>query len=118
MSEMEKQEAAQAAAQESAPKEAPKPEESAKGAPEGKAAGKAKEKGGKKEKDKKPGLFAQVSRWFREMRSELKKVSWPSGRDTMKNVAIVIVCVLVVGVVIGAFDVLVRAVVEALLDLF
>lgn len=69
-------------------------------------------------KDKKPGVFARIGRWLREMRSELKKVSWPSGKDTMKNVGTVIVCVLVVGVFIWAFDWLTHAVIQALLNLF
>lgn len=77
-----------------------------------------KDKAAKKAKDKKPGFFARVKRWFREMKSELKKVSWPSAKATMKNVGIVIVCVVIVGLVIGVFDVLVKAVVDALLALF
>lgn len=77
-----------------------------------------KDKAPRKEKDKKPGFFARVSRWFREMKSELKKVSWPSGKDTMKNVGTVIVCVIIVGAFIWVFDWLTRAVIEALLNLF
>ena len=71
-----------------------------------------------KKKDQKPGLFARLARWFREMRSELKKVSWPTGKATMKNVVTVILCVLVVGVVIWLFDWLIHAVIQALLNLF
>ena len=69
-------------------------------------------------KNQKPGLFARIARWFREMRSELKKVSWPTGKATMKNVVTVILCVLVVGVVIWLFDWLIHAVIQALLNLF
>jgi len=78
----------------------------------------ADKKAAKKAKDKKPGFFERLKRWFREMRSELKKVSWPSAKATMKNVGIVLVCVLIVGLAIGVFDVLVKAVVDALLNLF
>ena len=77
-----------------------------------------KNKAAKKAKDKKPGFFERLKRWFREMRSELKKVSWPTAKATMKNVGIVVVCVIIVGLVIGVFDVLVKAVVDALLKLF
>ena len=28
--------------------------------------------------DKKPGFFARISKWFRELKSELKKVVWPT----------------------------------------
>ena len=44
-------------------------------------------------KEKKPG---RVARWFKDMKGELKKVTWPSGKDTMKNVLIVLGCVVVV----------------------
>lgn len=108
MSDMENKDTAQAAA--SAPES-----EQAK-APKTDAA--SKDKAAKKAKDKKPGFFERMKRWFREMRSELKKVSWPTAKATMKNVGIVIVCVIIVGLVIGVFDVLVKAVVDALLKLF
>lgn len=106
MSDMENKDTAQAGAP------APQPEKPEIGKLE------KKDKTPKKEKNKKPGVFQRLSRWFREMRSELKKVSWPSAKDVLKNVAIVVVCVLIVGVVIGVFDALVRAVVDALLGLF
>ena len=31
-------------------------------------------------------------KWFREMKSELKKVVWPDGKTTMKNTGTVILC--------------------------
>ena len=109
MSDMENKDMAQAAA--SAP-------EAGQQAKAGKADAGKKDKSAKKAKDKKPGFFERLKRWFREMKSELKKVSWPSAKSTMKNVGIVIVCVLIVGLAIGVFDVLVKAVVDALLKLF
>ena len=75
-----------------------------------------KAKDAKKKKDaKKPN---RVLRWFKDLRGELKKVTWPSVRNVIKNVGIVIACVLVVGVCIWVFDWLARAVVDALLNLF
>ena len=32
------------------------------------------------EKKSKPGFFKRVARWFKEMKSELKKVQWPSAK--------------------------------------
>ena len=43
-------------------------------------------------------------KWFREMKSELKKVVWPDGKTTMKNTATVLLCSLGVGVCIWLFD--------------
>ena len=68
-----------------------------------------------KKKDKKPNRLAL---WVKDLKGELKKVTWPSGKDTLKNVGTVIVCVLLVGVFIWVFDWIARQVVEALLKLF
>ncbi len=53
---------------------------------------------------KKVGRFARMKKWFREMRSELKKVVWPTGKQLVNNTLIVLVCVVIVGVVVGLFD--------------
>ncbi len=68
-----------------------------------------------KKQDKKPN---RIVRWFKELKGELKKVTWPSLKDVVKNVCVVIVCVLIVGVFIWVFDWLARAVIDALLKLF
>ena len=57
-------------------------------------------------------------KWFREMRSELKKVVWPSGKTTAKNTLTVLAMVLVVGVCIWLFDSVATLAVKALLGLF
>ena len=75
-----------------------------------------KAKDAKKKKDaKKPN---RVLKWFKDLKAELKKVTWPSAKSVIKNVGVVIACVLIVGVCIWAFDWLARAVVDALLQLF
>ncbi len=66
---------------------------------------------------KKTGFFGKIARWFREMKSELKKVQWPTWRQTLNNTVIVIVCVILVGIFIWVFDWLARLIVEALLAL-
>ena len=55
---------------------------------------------------------------FRELRSELKKVSWPTRADTLKKTGIVIVCVIVVGIIVWIFDGIASSVIDALLSLF
>ena len=76
---------------------------------------KAKAPKEKKKDAKKPN---PVLRWLKDLKGELKKVTWPTAKDVVKNVGIVIVCVLIVGVCIWAFDALAHAVVGALLKLF
>ena len=66
-------------------------------------------------KDKKPN---RILRWLKDMKGELKKITWPTGKDTLRNVLIVIVCVILVGICIWVFDFIAKLVVEALLNLF
>ena len=85
-------------------------------AQQGPAGSDKKAKDAKKKKEvKKPNRFL---RWLKDLRGELKKVTWPSVKDVIKNVGVVIACVLVVGVCIWVFDWLARAVVDALLQIF
>ncbi len=72
----------------------------------------------KSDKDKKPGLGKRLGRFFREMKAELKKVSWPSREDTIKKTGIVILCVLIVGIIVWVFDGIANGLVNALLHLF
>ena len=81
-----------------------------------KAGSDKKTKDAKKKKDaKKPN---RVVKWFKDLKAELKKVTWPSVKSVIKNVGVVVACVLVVGVCIWVFDWLARAVLDALLKLF
>ena len=57
-------------------------------------------------------------RWFREMKSELKKVVWPSGKETMKNTGTVLLCSLIVGAVLWIFDAVAVLAVNTLIGLF
>ena len=58
--------------------------------------------------DKKPNfavrMTARISKWFREMRSELKKVVWPNFKQVRNNTGIVIAAVILVGAIVAAFD--------------
>ena len=57
---------------------------------------------------KKKNWFARawggICRYFRELKSELKKVVWPTPKQVLKNTLIVAACVLVVCVFIYLFD--------------
>ena len=57
---------------------------------------------------KKENIFVRaakrISRWFREMKSELKKVVWPSKEDTKTNNVVVLVTVAIAAVVMIALD--------------
>ena len=57
-------------------------------------------------------------RWFREMKSELKKVVWPSKADVKTNTGTVLLCSLVVGAFIWIFDAVAVLAVNTLIGLF
>ena len=58
-----------------------------------------------------------VCKYFRELRSELKKVVWSTPKQVLKNCLIVGACVLVVGVFIWLFDFTAEFLISALLNL-
>jgi len=62
--------------------------------------------------------WSAVCRYFRELRSELKKVVWPTPKQVGKNSLVVAACVLVVGVFIWLFDFVAQAGIAALIGLF
>ena len=57
-----------------------------------------------------------VCRYFRELKSELKKVVWSTPKQVLKNTLIVIACVLVVGVFVWLFDFVSQVSVNALIE--
>ena len=61
--------------------------------------------------------FGAICRYFRELRSELKKVVWPTPKQVLKNTLIVLACVIVVGVFIWVFDLVSRVGMDALIGL-
>ncbi len=62
--------------------------------------------------------WGRVRRYFRELRSELKKVVWPTPKQVAKNALFVVACVIVVGVLIWLFDFVAQTGVSALINLF
>ena len=58
-----------------------------------------------------------IAKYFRELRSELKKVVWPTWSQVMKNALTVVLCVVIVSIFVWAFDVVSKFGVEALLKL-
>lgn len=57
-----------------------------------------------KDASKKTNPFKAFGKFIREYRSELKKISWPTAKDTTKNALITLAAILIVGVFIWALD--------------
>ena len=74
-----------------------------------------------KAKKDKENMFARAAkrtaRWFREMKSELKKVVWPTRKQTLNNVIVAVVVMVLAGIVIWAFDQLAYLIVQSLISI-
>ena len=56
--------------------------------------------------------------WLREMKSELKKVTWPNKETVLKNTGTVLLCSLLIGACIWIFDGVAYSLVQMILNLF
>ena len=56
--------------------------------------------------------------WFREMKSELKKVVWPNKKTVVKNTGTVLLCSLIIGLCIWIFDFVSTSAVQMILSVF
>lgn len=58
--------------------------------------------------EKKPNIFkrigSRIAKFWRDFRSETKKISWMSGSDVLKNTVLVVICAVAISAVIGLLD--------------
>ena len=62
--------------------------------------------------------WGKIAKYFRELKSELKKVVWPTPKQVLNNTLIVLGCCAVVGVFIWLFDYVAGAGISGLIQLF
>lgn len=55
-------------------------------------------------KSKKPNVFKRLLKYLGACKGELKKITWPSAKQTTKNFGIVIAVIIVIGLFIFALD--------------
>ncbi|MBR1481860.1 MAG: preprotein translocase subunit SecE [Ruminococcus sp.] len=55
-------------------------------------------------KKKKPNVFQRLWKYLLACKGELKKITWPSARQTTKNFGIVIAVIIVMGLFIFGLD--------------
>ena len=62
-----------------------------------------------KKAEKKPGFFARtghtISKWFRDFKSECKKIVWPTRKQVVNNTLVVIAVAVVVCILVYVMDV-------------
>jgi len=69
-----------------------------------KSSKKAVDKSKDKKKSDKPNIFQRMGKGIKGIVSELKKVSWPKGKDVVKNTAVVLTVVVAFFVVLFIID--------------
>lgn len=63
------------------------------------------EKSGKKSgKEKKPGFFAKVKRFFKDLKGEGKKIVWTDRKTVIKSTGVVLAAVIIIGAGIWVVD--------------
>lgn len=55
-------------------------------------------------KTKKPSIWSRIAKFFKDYRSEFKKLVWPTKKQLLKNSAVVIVSIIVVGACLALVD--------------
>lgn len=63
-----------------------------------------KEKSAKKPKKNKKNVFKVIARFFKDLRGEVKKITWPAAKDVLKGTLITIVCIAIIGVAVFLVD--------------
>jgi len=70
-----------------------------------------------KKAEGKPPFGQRVNKWFREMKSELKKVIWPTPKQILNNTLVALFMMVVSAVVLWGFDELATMAVKSLINL-
>ena len=66
---------------------------------------------------KKPNIFQRWARSFKDMRGEMKKVVWPTGKQIVNNSLVAIVVIVIFSIVVWGFDQIAAQAVNALISL-
>ena len=86
-------------------------------AEEKKAAATAKNMNAVKKEEKKLGFFGKIKKWFHDMKSELKKVLWPTPKQLTTNTLVALVVMAIAAVVLWVFDKGAGAAVNAIFEI-
>ena len=70
-----------------------------------------------KKEEKKLGFFKKIGKWFREMKSELKKVVWPTRKQLVNNTGVALAVMAVAAVILWGFDWIASNAVQAIIRL-
>ncbi len=63
-----------------------------------------KETKAKKPKKNKKNVFKAIARFFKDLKGEIKKITWPGAKDVLKGTVVTIVCIAVIGIAVCLVD--------------
>jgi len=64
----------------------------------------SKEKDEKKTSGKSKKKQGRIAKWFKDLKSEFKKVTWPTRKKVINNTTVVVVTMAVSSLFVGALD--------------
>lgn len=56
-------------------------------------------------KAKKPGFGTRVKRFFRDIKAEMKKVTWPTKEQLLHNTGVIVVFIIIVTIILSVLDI-------------
>ena len=59
--------------------------------------------------EKKGNIFKRIARFFKDVKAELKKVTWPTKKQAVKNTIVVLIFLIVIGLFVFLIDWLFQA---------
>ena len=63
-----------------------------------------KEKTSKKPKKNKKNIFKAIARFFKDLKGEVKKITWPAAKDVLKGTLVTVVCIAIIGFAVFLVD--------------
>lgn len=70
-----------------------------------------------KSSEKKANVFSRIAKFFRDTKSEIKKIVWPSPKATTKNLGIVVAMIVIVGLIVYGLDTGLYALLGLIMDM-
>ncbi len=69
-----------------------------------------------KKPEKKNDFFKRMTRFFKDLKGEFKKIVWPSKKQVVNNTLVVLAVVIVLGVFVAALDTVLSLIVHFVLQ--
>ena len=63
-----------------------------------------KEKTAKKSKKDKKNIFKAIARFFKDLKGETKKITWPAAKEVLKGTLVTLACIAIIGAAVWLVD--------------